>query len=69
VDGLAYKVERLKAAIGTAKTSKAPIQLLVKDGDHYKTVSVAYTGGLRYPKLERIDGTVDRLTELLAPRP
>ena len=69
VDGLAYKAERLKSAIGAAKTSKAPIRLLVKDGDHYKTVSLAYSAGLRYPKLERIDGTEDRLTPLLSPRP
>ena len=69
VNGLAYKAERLKAVITEAKSGSAPIQLLVKDGDHYKTVSVAYTGGLRYPKLERIDGTEDRLTPLLAPRP
>ena len=69
VDGLAYKAERLKGAIGAAKMSKAPIRLLVKDGDHYKTVSLAYSAGLRYPKLERIDGTEDRLTPLLSPRP
>ena len=69
VDGLAYKAERLKAAITAAKASKAPIQLLVKDGDHYKTVAITYTGGLRYPTLERIEGTEDRLTQVLAPRP
>jgi len=69
VDGQAYKVERLKAAITAAKTSKAPIQLLVKDGDFYRTVSIAYSGGLRYPKLERIDGVEDRLTPLLTARP
>ena len=69
VDGLAYKPERLRSAITAAKTSKAPIQLLVKDGDHYRTVSIAYTGGLRYPALERIEGTEDRLTPLLSPRP
>ena len=68
VDGLAYKPERLKAAITAAKTSKAPIQLLLKDGDHYRSVSIAYSGGLRFPKLERIDGTEDRLTKLLSPR-
>ena len=61
VDGRAYKAERLKAVITEAKTSKAPIQLLVKDGEVYKTVSIAYHGGLRYPKLERIDGTEDQL--------
>ena len=69
VDGLAYKAERLKAAISAAKTRPAPIQLLVKDGDRYKTVALAYRGGLRYPKLERIEGTEDRLTTLFAPRP
>jgi predicted metalloprotease with PDZ domain len=69
VDGVAYKAERLKASITAAKTGKAPIQLLVKDGDFYKTVSIPYHGGLRYPKLERIDGTTDRLTPLLTARP
>jgi predicted metalloprotease with PDZ domain len=69
VDGVAYKAERLKASITAAKTSKAPIQLLVKDGDFYKTVSIPYRGGLRYPKLERLDGVPDRLTPLLAARP
>jgi predicted metalloprotease with PDZ domain len=69
VDGIAYKAPRLKAAITAAKAGKAPIQLLVKDGDHYKTVSINYSGGLRYPKLERIEGVEDRLTTLLTPRP
>ena len=59
----------MNSAISAAKTSKAPIALLVKDGDFYKTVSIAYSGGLRYPKLERIDGVEDRLTPLLTARP
>jgi len=69
VDGRAYKAERLKSAITAAKTSKAPIQLLVKDGDIYKTVTIPYSGGLRHPKLERIEGAPDRLTPLLTARP
>jgi len=69
VDGLAYKPERLSAAITAAKSGKAPIQLLVKDGDHYRTVAIDYSGGLRYPKLERLEGVEDRLTTLLAPKP
>ena len=68
VNGIAYKAERLKAAITEAKSGKAPIQLLVKDGDHYKTVAIGYSGGLRYPKLARIEGTEDRLTQVLSPR-
>ena len=69
VNGLAYKADRLKAAITEAKTGGATIQLLVKDGDHYRTVPITYTGGLRYPKLERIEGTEDRLTQVLTARP
>ena len=68
VNGLAYKAERLKTAITEAKPGAAPIRLLVKDGDHYRTVSIAYAGGLRYPKLERIEGVEDRLTTVLSPR-
>ncbi|MEP7296580.1 MAG: peptidase M61 [Burkholderiales bacterium] len=69
VNGYAYSTERLQAAITAAKGGTAPIALLVQDGDLYKTVSIAYTGGLRYPKLERIPGTEDRLTPLLSARP
>jgi predicted metalloprotease with PDZ domain len=69
VDGRAYKADRLKSAITAAKTSKAPIALLVKDGEVYKTVAISWSGGLRYPKLERIDGTEDRLTKVLTARP
>jgi predicted metalloprotease with PDZ domain len=69
VDGRAYSVERLNGAITAAKTSKAPIALLVKDGEVYKTVAITYTGGLRHPKLERIPGVDDRLTPLLTARP
>lgn len=68
IDGIAYKADRLRQAITAAKTSKAPIQMLVKDGESYRTVSIAYSGGLRYPKLERIEGTEDRLTKVLSPR-
>ena len=69
VDGRAYSAERLKDAITAAKTSKAPIVLLVKDDEIYKSVSITYSGGLRYPTLQRIDGVADRLTPLFSARP
>ena len=65
IDGRAYSLERMKEAITAAKSSQASLQLLVKDGDLYKTVPLTYHGGLRYPKLERIGGVADRLTPLL----
>ncbi|NBB14635.1 peptidase M61 [Caulobacter sp. SLTY] len=69
VDGEAYSESRMKAAITRAKGGKKPIQLIVKDGDRYRVVDIVWNGGLRYPRLERIEGTPDRLGALLSPRP
>ncbi|MRX08231.1 peptidase M61 [Pseudoduganella sp. FT25W] len=67
VNGRAYKPELLRAAVTAAKTSKEPINLLVKKGALYQTVALDYHGGLKYPRLERIDGTPDRLEAILQP--
>ncbi len=70
VNGHSYKAERLKDAITAAKgddKSGGKIELLVKVGDLYRTVPITWRGGLRYPKLERIEGSVDRLSLLFAP--
>ena len=67
VDGRAYKPEILRDAITAAKTGSAPIQLLVKKDDRYQTVSFDYHEGLKYPHLERVEGTPDRLTAILSP--
>jgi predicted metalloprotease with PDZ domain len=61
----AYSAERIKAAVTAAK-SGAPIKLLIKAGEAYKTVEINYKGGLRYPRLERIAGTPDRLSDIYA---
>jgi len=68
VNGNAYDADDLKDVITDAKANNAPIQLLLKDSDQYRTVSVNYHGGLRYPHLERLPGTPALLDDLLAPR-
>jgi predicted metalloprotease with PDZ domain len=68
VNGQEFAPEVLLAAIRAAKGSGQPIELLVKTFDRYRTVQVPYFEGLRYPYLERIDGTEDRLTTILKPR-
>jgi predicted metalloprotease with PDZ domain len=67
VNGEAYTKEKLSEAIVEAEKSKAPIKLLLKRDDEYRTFELDYHEGLRYPKLERADGTPDRLDEILAP--
>ena len=68
VDGDAFDNDRLKDAIRSAAKDGAPIALLVKTNNQFRTVDIAYRGGLRYPHLERIPGTADRLGEILAPK-
>ncbi len=68
VNGLGFKPERLKAAIKAAQEDKKPIELLLKNLDHYRTVKVSYSEGLRYPTLQRVDAKKDRLTPLLSAR-
>ena len=62
---MAYDKDALKDAVKAAKGGKAPIELLVKEFDRYRTVTLDYHDGLRYPHLERIEGTPDYLTPIL----
>jgi predicted metalloprotease with PDZ domain len=68
VNGVAYDADRLRSAITEAKQSRAGIELLVKNADRYTTVRFDYHEGLRYPRLERVQGAPARLDEILTPR-
>jgi predicted metalloprotease with PDZ domain len=68
VNGRAYNLESLKEAITAAKSSREPLELLVRKDDRFKTVRIDYHDGLKYPRLERIPGTPDRLTAIFTPR-
>ena len=58
----------LEDAIQAAKTSKAPIRLLVRNQDEYATYDVDYHGGSRYPVLKPIAGAAPLLDAIIAPR-
>jgi len=68
VNGETYSAERLKDVVAAAKGGAAPIELIVKTGEKFRVVKLDWTGGLRYPRLERIVGTPDRLGDILSPR-
>lgn len=68
VGGRAASADALKEAVTAAKGSSEPIELILKNGDRFKTVRFDYHDGLRYPHLERIEGTPDRLGDILSPR-
>ncbi|HEU4820735.1 MAG TPA: peptidase M61 [Qipengyuania sp.] len=68
VNGEAYSKDVLTQAITAAKGGKVPIQLLVKRGERYDTVPVAYNGGLRWPWLEPVAAGEQGFDRLLAAR-
>jgi predicted metalloprotease with PDZ domain len=49
-----------------AVAAKKPVELLVKDGEYYKTYRVEYTGGERYPHLARDSASPDLLTAIIS---
>jgi predicted metalloprotease with PDZ domain len=67
VNGREYRSERLKSAVQLAKLNKQPIELIVKNLDRYKLVRLAYYDGLKYPVLQRVERTEDRLSAILKP--
>jgi predicted metalloprotease with PDZ domain len=67
VNGRQYSASLLSDAVADAKTSTAPIELIVVNTGYYKVVKIDYHDGLLFPHLERIQGTPDRLDEILKP--
>ena len=68
MNGNAFSAEALRRAITAARDNPAPIELLVKNGDQYRSLAIDYHDGLRYPRFERVAGTPDRLGAILASR-
>ena len=68
VNGRKFTPERLSAAVEASATAKGPIDLLLENADSYAVHSLDYHGGPRYPRLERLAGTPDLLSEILRGR-
>jgi predicted metalloprotease with PDZ domain len=68
VNGREYRPERLREAIVLAHASHAPMELIVRNLDRYKVVHIPYYDGLKYPRLERVEKSEDRLSAIMRPR-
>ncbi len=68
VNGRVYTSDLLEDAIKAAKDSTAPITLLVVDDDYYRTATVDYHGGERFPHLVRDESKPDYLADLMKAR-
>jgi hypothetical protein len=68
VNGRHWKEDLLTTAVKEGKDGSAPLELLVENGDFFRTHAVDYHGGLRYPHLVRAEGKEDRLAAVLTAR-
>jgi len=67
VNGTAYTPKVLTDAILAAEKDKNPLQLQFREGKQYMTIAIAYYEGMRYPSLQRVEATPDRLDDIFAP--
>lgn len=67
VNGRAWTADNLRAAVKSAATNSAPIELLIENGDYFKTYRLDYHGGEKYPCLERDTNRPDLLAEIIRP--
>jgi predicted metalloprotease with PDZ domain len=64
VNGAQFSPDAMRDAIAAGKNTTAPIQLIVANGAQFRTFSVDYHGGLRYPHIERDESRPDYLGEI-----
>jgi len=68
VNGRDFDGDALKDAIKAAGANGPLPELLIHDGDVYRTVKLDWRGGLRYPRLQKVGNGQGTLDALLAPR-
>jgi len=67
VNGRKYNPQVLRDAVTLSANSVAPIELMVEDGEFYKTFRIDYHGGDRFPHLVRDESQPDLLSAITAP--
>jgi predicted metalloprotease with PDZ domain len=65
VNGDKYSPDVLRDAITAARSGQKPIELLLNNQDVFLTLKVDYHAGLRYPHLERVEGTPDLIEQIV----
>jgi predicted metalloprotease with PDZ domain len=67
VNGQEFSPDVLEYAVNNARHSSAAIALITEQTGWFQTLSLDYHDGIRYPHLERIEGTPDMLSSIAAP--
>jgi predicted metalloprotease with PDZ domain len=67
VNGHNFSPQLLRMALKAGTTSSEPLRLLVLNDDYYKTITIDYHGGEKFPHLVRETGRPDLLDQMLKP--
>jgi predicted metalloprotease with PDZ domain len=67
VNGRRYTITALREALQAGKNSPQPLDLLVENGEFFKTYRLNYHGGERFPHLERDPARPDLLEQIISP--
>ena len=68
VNGRAYTPAVLRQGVRDARGAGPAIEVIVQNTGYFKVLRLDYHGGERYPLLKRLDGTPDRLDDILRPQ-
>jgi predicted metalloprotease with PDZ domain len=68
VNNQTFSSDVLEDAVKKAQHSTSGITFIAKQTDWFQTLSMDYHDGIRYPHLERIEGTPDMLAQIAAPK-
>jgi predicted metalloprotease with PDZ domain len=68
VNGRKFTPEVFEAALVAGKSNKEPLQLLVENTEYYKTYSLDYHDGPRYPHLVRDSSKPDLFDQIMKPK-
>jgi len=67
IDDREFTPDAWQAAVKATSSSFAPLVLLVNHSGYYRDITLTYHGGLKYPHLIRVKGTVDMLRDIVKP--
>ncbi|MDE2482596.1 MAG: M61 family peptidase [bacterium] len=67
VNDRAFTPDVWRAALKSSSARIAPTNVIVDHDGHYETLTLHYSGGVKFPHLERIKGTPDMLMQIMRP--
>jgi predicted metalloprotease with PDZ domain len=67
VNSIGYSDDGLKDALKKAKGTSEPMEFIVSNDNHFRTLRIDYHGGEQYPHLERENSAPDLLDDIVKP--